>query len=95
MSIPLGYDYPAGAANDPRAPWNQESDEACEYCGGTGKIHRVTDGDIVGVDELEVFECRHCDGTGEQHQPTRDEIECDKADRARDNDKDRESDERQ
>jgi len=26
-----GWHYPAGAANDPNAPWNQ-SDEHCPYC---------------------------------------------------------------
>jgi hypothetical protein len=29
---PFGWNYPAGAENDPRAPWNQV-DEKCEECG--------------------------------------------------------------
>lgn len=28
----FGWDYPAGAENDPRAPWNQV-DPKCERCG--------------------------------------------------------------
>ena len=28
----LGYEYPAGAANDPNAPWNEQ---ACDGCGYT------------------------------------------------------------
>lgn len=30
---PLGWDYPAGAENDPNAPWNQPDIEACDDCG--------------------------------------------------------------
>jgi|TARA_R110002020_G_scaffold189634_2_gene388920 hypothetical protein len=26
----FGYEYPAGAANDPNAPWNQQ---VCDRCG--------------------------------------------------------------
>ena len=29
----FGWDYPAGAENDPRAPWNQDDDDGCEDCG--------------------------------------------------------------
>lgn len=28
----FGWSYPAGAANDPNAPWNQE-EGPCEVCG--------------------------------------------------------------
>ena len=28
----FGWSYPAGAANDPAAPWNQD-DAGCEVCG--------------------------------------------------------------
>ena len=31
MKNPFGWDYPAGAANDPNAPWNQ-GDDHCPYC---------------------------------------------------------------
>lgn len=30
---PFGWDYPAGAEHDPRAPWNQIYDEECGRCG--------------------------------------------------------------
>ena len=30
MSGPFGWDYPAGAENDPDAPWNQHEDEGDE-----------------------------------------------------------------
>ena len=30
MSGPFGWDYPAGAENDPDAPWNQHDDEGDE-----------------------------------------------------------------
>lgn len=49
--------YPDGAANDPRAPWNQKDPEMveCPECGGSGIID----------DEEEAYECEHCNGTGE------------------------------
>ncbi len=30
---PFGWDYPAGAEDDPRAPYNQNYDKVCEVCG--------------------------------------------------------------
>jgi DnaJ-class molecular chaperone len=44
--------YPAGAANDSRAPYNQQNPakEQCEPCEGTG----IVDGE----------ECLNCEGTG-------------------------------
>ena len=30
MNGPFGWDYPAGAENDPDAPWNQHDDEEDE-----------------------------------------------------------------
>ena len=30
---PFGWDYPAGAAEDPNAPWNQHDDDRCSECG--------------------------------------------------------------
>lgn len=32
---PLGWSYPAGAENDPNAPWNIEDPERCERCDET------------------------------------------------------------
>ena len=29
----FGWDYPAGAANDPYAPYNQEDEDVCPKCG--------------------------------------------------------------
>lgn len=64
MSNPLGYDYPAGAERDLRAPWNQPGE--CERCGGDGYVPcRYCEGD--GPYDLcdDVTErCRECDGTG-------------------------------
>lgn len=34
MTKAFGWDYPAGAENDPRAPWNQPD---CLQCGDTGQ----------------------------------------------------------
>lgn len=44
MSRLFGWDYPPGAENDPRAPWNQKDepefeyseDGVCEQCGAGG-----------------------------------------------------------
>jgi DnaJ-class molecular chaperone len=50
----LGYNYPAGAALDPRAPWNQDDAENCARCDGRG---------YVG-DEDNNSDCACCWGTG-------------------------------
>lgn len=35
MGHPLGWSYPAGAENDPNAPYNQEPEpDSCPVCGG-------------------------------------------------------------
>jgi len=42
----MSYDnYPDGAANDPRAPWNQKEPKfnQCEECEGTGKVETSCD----------------------------------------------------
>lgn len=31
----FGYEYPAGAANDPNAPWNEQVCDVCDGCGYT------------------------------------------------------------
>ena len=58
-SSPLGWSYPAGAYNDPRAPWN-EPDEYCEDCG-----HIVDDCECIPCDTCKEIglELRHglCD----------------------------------
>jgi len=36
MTDPFGWDYPAGAENDPRAPYNDPGDPPCEACGMAG-----------------------------------------------------------
>lgn len=72
---PLGYNYPAGAEHDPRAPWNRP--DYCEVCDGDGLCHEADGGPAT---------CPDCDGTGRQK--TRAELRQewleDKADMARD-----------
>lgn len=71
MRDPLGWSYPAGAENDPNAPWNLPEYERCEICGDTFEDEddrqscgcefcevcetRLTDGD-----DFEFNECRQC-----------------------------------
>ena len=74
----FGWNYPAGAEHDPRAPYNQHEPDPCERCDGTGLI----------ADEGGLCNCPDCDGTGEEHKPSREEIAIDKADRAMDAAKD-------
>ena len=50
----FGWDYPAGAEHDPRAPWNEPHE--CEACEGSGEIF-AENGDDVTV-------CQTCDGRG-------------------------------
>lgn len=50
----FGWDYPAGAEHDPRAPWNEPPE--CEACEGSGEMP-AENGDDVTV-------CQTCDGTG-------------------------------
>lgn len=45
--------YPAGAENDPNAPWNDSRDKVCETCEGSGKL-----GGNFGYD------CDDCNGHG-------------------------------
>ena len=47
----FGWDYPPGAANDPRAPWNQE-DGPCAVCGND-------------VDDCICPECPECGSHGD------------------------------
>jgi len=43
--------YPPGAANDPRAPYNQPESIECSVCEGTGEAEDYS-------------ECTNCGGTG-------------------------------
>lgn len=55
-------DYPAGAENDPRAPWNQDLQD-CPNCDGTGQIKgldHTDDGEYTPTYE----DCDVCDGSG-------------------------------
>ena len=49
MSV-YGWDYPAGAEHDPRAPWNQHDDNVCPACGD----------DLDDDEELEDGKCSAC-----------------------------------
>lgn len=40
---PFGWDYPAGAEQDPNAPWNAEDAEMCPRC-GRDSTHSDSDG---------------------------------------------------
>lgn len=59
----FGWNYPAGAANDPRAPWNRrEPDEhevPCPSCDGTGNAFPDEDDEYE-----EQHPCIDCDGAG-------------------------------
>ena len=50
----FGWDYPAGAEHDPRAPWNEPPE--CEACEGSGEIPAENGDDSEA--------CEHCGGTG-------------------------------
>jgi DnaJ-class molecular chaperone len=75
----LGYNYPAGAEHDPRAPWNQRDDAFCDYCDGCGYVN----------DEDNERDCPACSGTGLEKTPAeiRAEYLEDKADTQRDEEK--------
>ena len=87
---PLGWQYPAGAEHDPRAPYNQCDPDACPEC--EGGLIQCPECNGVGqcweCDSSGKVRCDECNGTGEEHKPSREEIECDKADRAMDAAKD-------
>lgn len=40
MDSEFGYEYPAGASQDPYAPWN---DEVCDTCGYTYDLDELND----------------------------------------------------
>ena len=88
----FGYHYPAGAANDPSAPYNQRDAETCETCGGEGFVEcpscKGKPHDCEECDDEGVVVCEDCDQTGERQTPSREDIAIDKADRARDLEKD-------
>lgn len=90
MSGPLGWDYPAGAEHDPRAPWNEEDAEPCPRCNGTGRI--PLEPPDTDPDDPETDSCPDCFGSGEGETPTerRMRLAEEKADRDLDLRKDRE-----
>lgn len=55
MSNAFGWDMPAGAAEDPSAPYNQPSydgcsacdGEGCDECNGTGEVRPLTRDEIA------------------------------------------------
>jgi hypothetical protein len=95
MSGPLGWDYPAGAEHDPRAPWNEEDAEPCDHCDGEGFV-TCEDCDGAGMcdtcGERGYVQCPSCIGSGEGETPTerRMRLAEEKADRDLDLRKDRE-----
>jgi hypothetical protein len=50
MRNPFGWAYPAGAENDPRAPYNQPYPEVCEHCDSE-----------IDVDGCNCVYCEDCD----------------------------------
>lgn len=57
----FGWDYPAGAENDPDAPWNQKDPVLCCDCNGEGKrrCKHCLPGSATPTSE-----CIECDGEG-------------------------------
>ena len=86
----FGWQYPAGAENDPRSPWNQVDVDLCPACeGGLIQCPECKGvGQCWDCDSSGKVRCDECEGTGEEHKPTRDEIAIEKADRAMDEAKD-------
>lgn len=65
-------DYPAGAENDPDAPYNEKDHGDCSTCEGTGY-------DIKDTEDKHY--CPDCDGTGKKsEQQAQDEYESFKED---------------
>ncbi len=56
--------YPDGAANDPRAPWNQIDLVDCQKCDGTGELPHDCGEDTCCCSEPETEMCDECDGEG-------------------------------
>jgi len=64
-------DYPAGAENDPKAPWNEveKEPEECKHCWGYGDICEEcdqTDGLCECEEGFSSCLCHNCNGTGEE-----------------------------
>lgn len=55
--------YPPGAENDPRAPYNEKEPKMtkCDECSGEGKFQDIDDSDGEPFE----FQCDNCEGTGE------------------------------
>ena len=56
---PFGWDYPAGAENDPRAPWNQPDQPQCEICGI--EYQEFDDDGIADETSCDCQFCEFCD----------------------------------
>lgn len=64
----MSDNYPAGAANDPKAPWNQPEPVfiECESCEGTGMSGHDCGEDTCNCSNPEDnLWCLTCEGTGE------------------------------
>lgn len=60
-------DYPAGAKNDPNAPYNEKSYGSCSTCEGHGSTCSNTGYTDCDCEEGCAFLiCMDCDGTGEK-----------------------------
>lgn len=68
----MSDNYPAGAANDPKAPWNQPDPVfvECEDCDGSGISETECDNEECNGQDCSCGmgiqkECSACNGTGE------------------------------
>jgi hypothetical protein len=70
MKDPFGWSYPAGAENDPNAPWNQDYEEGCER---NGDVYEAECGAKFPTREDRQAHWRHCKACKFEH-------DCDAAD---------------
>ncbi len=61
----FGWDYPPGAANDPRAPYNQGDEPPCWDCDHPHDIHEISGGRCL-EDGCECKEYEHPDDMFEE-----------------------------
>ena len=60
MTDPFGWSYPAGAENDPSAPYNDPGDGPCDHCGHEGCECMYCPACDEPSDELVNGLCPHC-----------------------------------
>ena len=60
MMSKFGYGYPAGAENDPRAPWNQRDVTECDTCQGNAEDELIEG--CERVTGLQIWQCERCAG---------------------------------